>query len=597
MFFQKKSTKIIAALLVLGMMVVTMMPATADQPFITYGYDWWDDTYPIQSGYVVERIVTAEDLGLRNAFRRPEDVFIFNNPSPEGVVIIPSGDFFYDSGDWSLEERNERRVSGLFRNGEGVSGYRFTEPLMFVVDTGLNRIIISTVDMRIISVLETFFYREDYRVQNFIGDEVDDDGELTDESREEYWAEVNRVFELDQDNNFVSGKTTTMTDPKGIFVTYYHGEVRLYIADHNGGHVQDNGRVIAADLSGGIWMEYHRPESETFVDEEGRPASFNPSKVLSDNAGNVYVAVPTISRGAVTFSEDGVFRGYFGANRVAQTAEAVLNYFLRFILPRDVMNQRLTAVPVVFSNFDIDEDQFIYTVTETRATGVDIVNKLNPAGDNIFSGTAYDDVTWGAANNPYVMNTEYVSLMTDISVDDIGNIFLLDRASGQVFQYDKEGHLLFIFGGLGNQQGTFHLPVAIETFDNKVYVLDQTKGTITVFGLTEFGALVAEAMELFEIGDYSASRGPWEEVMRRDANYFMANVGMGNALLSDGYFEEALGYFYRHSDTGYERAFRDFRTIYIRDNFNLFVGLALGLVVLLIVVSIVSKRRKKAKKS
>jgi len=380
----------------------------------------------------------------------------------------------------------------------------------------------------------------------------------------------------------------------GIYVTDFNGEARIYIADNRGGHVEDNGRVIATDISGGIWMEYHRPDSDTFV-VDGKKANFNPTKVVVDNAGNLYVVVPMINRGAVMFSEDGIFRGFFGANRVAQTAEAILNYFLRFILPRDVMNRRVQAVAVTFSNLTIDEDQFVYTVTTTRNPGVDLVSKLNPAGENIFSGSAFEDVTWGAAVNPYVNGVEFRSMLVGVAVDHKGDIFLLCERSGQIFQYDKEGHLLFAFGGRGDQQGLFNVPTAIETFRNNIYVVDETKASVTVFRLTEFGALVAHAMELFEAGDYAASLEPWQEVQRRDANYFMASVGMGNALLSEGRYSEAMDYFYRHSASGYGRAFRDFRTIYIRDNFNLFVALGAGLIVLAIAGSMISKNIKKRK--
>jgi hypothetical protein len=594
MFFEKKSTKIIAAILLVAVMALTMSNVTADQPFISYGYDWWNDTYPIQSGWVVDRVVTAGEIRLRDgrtgirAFSRPQDIFVYENANPEGVYIVLDRDspVFGDT-------------DPVYINGTRETATLVTGPLIFIADTGNNRIVIVNENFELIRTLSTFHYREDYRIENFIG-ESDVQGNLTPEAYDAFWAEAERVFEMDAQKNFVRGTTTTLNNPSGLYVTTgSDGEIRIYIADRDGGHIADNGRVIAADLNGGIWMEYHRPDADTFVLEDGvTRANFNPTKVLVDNAFNLYVVVPTINRGAVTFSEDGVFRGFFGANRIAQTAEAVLNYFLRFVLPREVMARRVQPVAVTFSNLTIDSDQFIYTVTTTRTPGIDLVSKLNPAGENIFSGSAFADVVWGAAVNPMVNNREVRSQLVGISVDHKGDIFLLDQTSGQIFQYDKEGHLLFIFGGRGDQQGLFSSePSAIETFRNRVYVADSTKGSITVFGMTEFGSLVANAMELFEAGDYAASLEPWQEVMRRDANYFMASVGMGNAKLSIGDYEAALGFFYRRSETGYGRAFRDFRTNYIRDNFNVFVALGGGLIVLMIVGHFAVKIAKKKRKS
>jgi hypothetical protein len=599
MLMQKKSTKIIAALLVTAMIVITMSSVWADQPFTSFGYDWWDDTYPTQDAYTTAKVITAADIIVApghspvSPLRFPEDLFVYENNNPDGLLMVldPSSPLWRTN--LPFDDRPETFPINI--NGVYTAGPRVFGPILLLADTGNDRIIIMNEDFELIRILHTFHYRNDFRIQNFIG-ETDDYGNPTPEAYAAYWAEVNRMFEIDQNEQFVRGRTTAMNAPTGVHVTNFNGETRLYIADSNGGRTDGNqrdGRILAADINGGVWMEYHRPDSDTFINEEGDPASFNPTKVLTDNAANVYVLVPGISRGAVTFSEDGVFGGFFGANRVSRTGEAIMNYFLRFILPRDVMNRRTRPTPVNISNFTLDRDQFLYTVTMDPPTGVEVVSKINPAGDNIFAGTAFDDVTWGAATNPIVMGREHTSEMIAIAVDHRGDIFLLCHATGQIFQYDKEGHLLFIFGGRGNQQGTFRSPVAIETYQNTVYVLDRLKESITVFELTEFGALVAEAMDYFEAGDYLASREPWEEVIRRDANFFMASVGMGNALLSAGDFEGALNFFYRRSDTGYERAFREFRTIYIRDNFNTFLIIALSGIALLITVNVVLKVRKK----
>ncbi|MCL2754531.1 MAG: hypothetical protein FWD35_02285, partial [Oscillospiraceae bacterium] len=531
MLFEKKSSKIIAAVLLVVVMVFTMSSVTADQPFIPYGYDWWSDTYPIQSGWVVDRVVSAAEIRLRDGrtgisgFRNPQDILVYENPNPEGMLILLDRDS-------PLTGPTER----VTVNGQDEFLTRVTGPLIFLVDSGNDRIIITTTNFELVRILSTFHYREDYRIENFIG-ETDAQGNLTPEASYAYWAEVNRVFELDSQQNYVRGTTTVMKNPRGIFVTDFGTETRIYIADYEGGHISDNGRVIAADINGGIWMEYRRPDSDTFVvmnNESGEPvrANFIPSKVVVDNAGNLYCVVPGINRGAVTFSEDGTFRGFFGANRVEQTAEAILNYFLRFVLPRDVMSRRAQSVAVNFSNLTIDRDQFIYTVTTTRSSGVDVAGKLNPAGENIFLTPTFADVVWGAAATVMINNRPVSSEMVDVAVDDKGDIFLLDTRSGQIFHYDKEGHLLFIFGGIGNQQGLFRNAIGMEVFDNTVYIVDWDKASITVFRLTEFGELVADAMDLFEAGDYAASLAPWEEVMRRDANYYMARVGMGNAKLS-----------------------------------------------------------------
>jgi hypothetical protein len=536
MFFEKKSTKIISAALTAALIIALIPGSAAEEPFISYGYDWWGDTYPIQAGYVVERVIDSNTLNLSPPLRNPEDVFIYDE------------------------------------TGE-----------VFIVDTKNNRIVITCRNFERVRILERFHFRQDYLIENFIF--PDEHGNVTEETEAAYWEHVERIRNPQE-------KDITLNNPTGIHVTNFQGETRIYIADHF------NERVIACDTNGGIWMEYFRPDSDSFTDENGTPLSYRPSKVLTDNAGNVYVCLATITKGAVVFSEAGVFRGFFGSNRVSRGFDAMLNYVLRFVLTRQQMQDRTRAVPVEFSNFTIDSEQFIYTVTTTRNANLDIVTKLNPAGDNIFAQQGYDGMVWGDFNAPFAYGKYYHSLIVDISVDNKGDIYLLDLESGKVFQYDKEGHLMFIFGGRGQQKGVFLQPAAIQTYDDRVFVLDSAKSSLTVFRLTEFGGLVTEAMGLFNRGLYEESLRPWEEVLKRDANYYMAYVGMGNAKLSIGEFEEALDYFYRHSWGGYSRAYKDFRIHYIRENFDMLLGIAVIAVGLMIggavAVKILKKRKTKA---
>ncbi|MDR0196660.1 MAG: hypothetical protein LBI36_00360 [Oscillospiraceae bacterium] len=476
----------------------------ADEPYVAYDYDWWAETYPVQNGYIVDRVTTGADLKIDGGLRNPSDLFIYD------------------------------------KTGE-----------IYIADTGNSRLVICDSDFQNVREMKAFRYGEDFR--------------------------------LDSEK---IGERTSLNRPQGVFVTEDgNGETVIYIADH------DNARVLACYENGDVWMEYTRPSSDLY--DSG--VTFNPKKVIVDNAGNVYICIKSITRGAVMFSEDGLFNGYYGANRVEKTFNAMLNYFLKFILTREQMERRTRPVPVEFSNFTIDKDNFIYTVTEAKSADLDVLKKLDPAGRNVFAKQGYDDMIWGDFNSPYVHGKSYKSSIVDVAVDGKGDIFLMDATSGKIFQYSYEGELMFIFGGIGEQKGLFKTPNAVETYNDKVYVLDGVKNSVTVYKLTEFGILVNEAMGLFNRGLYAESRGPWEEILRRDANYYMAYIGMGNALLSLGEFKESLDYFYMHSRGGYNRAFKDFRIDFIRRNFNNFLVAIFAVIVVLTVLSKLLKRRKKKK--
>ena len=57
-----------------------------------------------------------------------------------------------------------------------------------------------------------------------------------------------------------------------------------------------------------------------------------------------------------------------------------------------------------------------------------------------------------------------------------------------------------------------------------------------------------------------------------------------------------MKYFYRNSKAGYDRAFKQYRMQFIRDNFNIFMVVVLVIIVALVVLSKV-KKHLKAKKA
>lgn len=460
-------------------------------------------------------------------------------PSQNGYVVdeVVSG---VDLGIGSMSEPNDMFVDD--ETGD-----------FYLVDTRNNRIIITeeTFSPEKVRVLDKFKFADDYK----------------DASK--------------------AGTETTLNGPMGVYAVHNKGETLIYIADYS------NDRVLACYEDGTVWMEYTRPSSDLY-DES---VTYNPRKVIVDKALNVYVVIKSITQGAVVFSQNGNFNGYYGANRVEQTAEVIANAFWKLVLTREQILKMKRNVSVEISNMDIDDDGFIYTVTELKSAETDVLKKLNPAGTNVFTNMGLDDMTFGDFASYYWNGKTYASSIVDVDVDSDGKIHLLDFTTGRVFQYDEECDLLFIFGGTGQQKGLFTSPTAVETYNGKVYVLDGRKNSITSFKSTEFGEIVHTAIAFFNKGQYDEAKGPWEEVLRRDSNYWFAYIGLGNAYLNDGEYQTAMDYFYRNSRSGYNRAFKDYRIGFIRANFNYFMIVLLVVVVVLVALHYYRRYRKKKKAS
>lgn len=379
-------------------------------------------------------------------------------------------------------------------------------------------------------------------------------------------------------------KKTGFSAPTGVYVrTDKDDHTLIYVAD------SANQRVVAFSEELEIEMEYVRPSSDVY----DKDVTYNPSKVVVDSAFNVYVVVPSITQGTVQFSADGTFNGYYGANRVNATAEVIAQSFWKLIYTREQIIAMRRSVAIEIANVDVDEEGFIYTVTESRTSDTDILKKLNPAGTNIFTNLGYDQYVYGDALTIYYKGKTYTSAICDVDIDEEGNIYLLDFATGRVFQYTDECDLLFIFGGKGTQKGTFTSVSALETHNGKVYVTDSRKNSITVFKGTEFGSIVQNAITLYNEGLYDEAKEPWEEVLRRDGNYWLAYIGLGNAYLNQNDYKTALDYFYRNSRGGYNRAFKSYRIEFIRANFTWILVTILVVILALIIFSKVRQYRKK----
>ena len=397
--------------------------------------------------------------------------------------------------------------------------------------------------------------------------------EYLDFSDIEEWLADKKVELAEKQSQYNKLSDIYFDGPTGVFVD----EDVVYVADNA------NDRVVSFTVEtdgngvgyGKVIRVFTRPNEDVY----DANTTFNPSKVLVDAAGNVYICIKSITKGAVVFSKDGEFNGYFGANRVEATADVLMNAFWKLIFTREQVKKMQRNVPVEISNFDIDSDNFIYTVTESKSVETDIIKKLNSAGTNIFINLGYADNTFGDALTKYYRGQTYSSQITDVDIGDNGTINLLDLKTGRVFQYDDECNLLFIFGGKGAQKGTFTTVNAVESLGTNIYVLDGRKASITVFEQTEFGNLVHEAISLFNSGKYEEARAPWEEILRRDSNYWLAYIGLGNAYLNQGEYEAAMEYFLYNSKVGYNDAFKGWRMNFIRDNFTVIAIILVGLLV------------------
>jgi DNA-binding beta-propeller fold protein YncE len=391
--------------------------------------------------------------------------------------------------------------------------------------------------------------------------------------------ELKNVIRIYDSFTMPDGTETRLRKPMGVFVSAESGD--MYIAD------TENSRILVSDTAGNIKMEILKPESEVYDSKR----TFMPQRVVADKAGNIYTVLGNITTGAAMFSPDGEFTGFYGANRVDATAKVAWDHFRGMFMSDEKKALRKRTVPSGITSFDIDGD-FIFTCTSSSTQSTDTVKKLNAAGRNIFA----DRTLFFGDYHPIYDSTQnkmYSTSIVDIDIAEDGCINCLDFTTGRVFQYDEECNLLFITGATAKQTGGFDHAAAVESLDDKLYVLDSFKDTVTIFRETSFGEEVHRASALYNDGYYEEALGPWEEVLARDGNYLMAYIGVASALLRKGDYKGAMKYAkLADSEYIYNKAFEGWRREFLREHFTALAAAAVLLTAALVALGKYRRKRR-----
>ena len=350
------------------------------------------------------------------------------------------------------------------------------------------------------------------------------------------------------DNN---GTEDKFNSPYGVCVSE---KGWVYVAD------MKNKRVVVLDENDKLMQIIDNPQSESLDDN----FVFSPMKVTVDYADRVYVIAQNMFEGIMVFESNGEFTNFFGTINVEISAWD--KFWKRLATKEERANQQL-FIPTEFTGIDIDPEGFVYA-SDIDATGIQGVRRLNPRGEDVIKKGANANVG-GDLLIDGTSDYSGASQFTDVVYRDNGIYSCLDRKRGRIFTYDHEGNLLYIFGGLGTQEGTFSLPTAVEDIGGRIAVLDATKACIICFQETEYGRLINEAVALRYDGDEAEAVALWQRVLELDENNELANTGIGKAYLTAGDYEKAMHYLeIGMARNYYSIAFKRYRNQVLTENLS-----------------------------
>ena len=369
----------------------------------------------------------------------------------------------------------------------------------------------------------------------------------------------------------------------------------IALEDVQGLYVSDEGVIYACQTSlsrilliqdKNVIGTIDRPVSSLIPED----FSFAPTKVGIDVYGRAFVLSKGCYSGLLQYDLDGSFMGFFGANKVEVTADVLFSYMWKSILSDEQRAAMTSILPIEYSNVDCGADGFVYTSTVGTQLPQSQVKKLNPLGNNVYFAVGNREFNFGDEEITYNKTTPNYPSFIDVKVDKDGFIYAIDLTSSRVFVRDQESNLISVFGGYGQQTGTFNTPVAVECRGDRVYVLDRLKNNITVFEPTEYGALVKQAVLAYDQGLYSEAEILWKQVLERNANSTLAYNGIGKALAQENRYDEAMQYLRLSGDRySYSRSFGKNRLELVRNYGVYAIG---GIAVLAVAMAIFKRMRK-----
>lgn len=391
---------------------------------------------------------------------------------------------------------------------------------------------------------------------------------------------VTRVIsEFDND-----GQVDRFRNPSGLFLT---DEQHIYVADTG------NARIVELDETGNLVRTIGAPTSDT--DETlSEGFVYRPKKVGVDPAGRMYVIAEGVFDGLISLDVAGNFQGFIGAPRVAPSAA---DLFWSRVATRRQRERRALFLPITYSSLDIDDMGFIYATVDTAIDRTaeenakkditrteEVIKRLSPSGVDVLRREGFTT----PRGNIVELTSEAVSIFRDITYRSFKGYSALDGNNRQVYTYDDNGNLLYVFGGKGLQVGNLLEPVALDVMsDERILILDKGRNILTVYSPTPYATAIHLALRFYQAGMYDQSTEIWMNVLALNSNYDPAYRGIARARLQAEDYEGAM----RYAVLGYDRktyskAFRNLRELAIEQHFG-----KAALVVIAVIAAILIGRR------
>ena len=415
-------------------------------------------------------------------------------------------------------------------------------------------------------------------------------------------AERSKIVKLNADYSY--NRTIEITDQSGEAVSF-HGAQGIFVDDSGDIYICDseNERVIAADENGRQKLVLPCPDSDLLPEN----FFYQPYRLVRDNKGYTYVLSLGCYYGALSYSPEGEFLGFYGANNVKASALDTLSFLWDKLTRTDTKKSfSVKTLPFSFVDLALDHEGYMVTCTgktDTGDNGTGQIRKLSPGGGDILykrdtDGSSAVSQSLNFLETKVLQKNYQKNPQNIIAVDTDANdfIYALEQTYGLVYIYDSECNMLGGFGGNGGGsviQGVFSKPTSLKLLGDSVLVTDYQNQSVTVFEITDYGKALKKAQAAYIRGNYENSKPLWDEVLSYNRGNQLAYRGLAMAALTEEDYEEALDYAKKGLDYAtYDMAWQILLTRKVRQNFVWIFLLAFLLIGGAVAFAVIVKKRK-----
>lgn len=417
-----------------------------------------------------------------------------------------------------------------------------------------------------------------------------------DESR---LVRINKTYTAASEINVVdkNGQPIDFKGAEGIYADTYGN---IYISDTK------HSRVLVLDKNGRLIETITAPESSLLPED----FYFQPTSIAKDQHGYTYILSLGCYYGALMYTPEYEFMGFYGPNTVESSALDTLAFLWdKLTGSEEKKNYEVKTLPYSFTDFSFDTQGFMVTCTSAVSSGMfgpnsdtGQIKKISHNGANIlFKRTLTGEI--GSSGEVNFVETDLVYGAAGQSIDSVATshdqyIFALETGHGKVYVYDSECNLMSAFGGgigSGDQLGLFGKPCAITLNGDDVIIADSNSFSFTVFQPTEYGKLIRNAQNLYLKGDYDDAGEMWQKVLSENRNCQLAYRGLAMVSYNKGDLDKALEYAEEACDYSvYDLAWNKLVAQFVADYFAILILVLVVIVVaILLLVRYLRKNNKK----